>query len=545
MNIINTNPYRQLGVYSTSAQKEIVANQGKMKAFLKVGRSVTFPLDLQGVLPAITRNEDIVAEANSKLTLPAEQLKYAQFWFAKYTQIDEIACGKLITGDVDGAIEIWNKKLTVSSLQNLLVCSLIRNQFGNAIGYAQNLYSSYGHEFVKMVLGDNALATSENLAHNFLDVLCDEYKPNQFLGFITNQDWKEYVGNKSTKPLLSKISSAIDVCKSSKGKGATARYNAGNKLMNDTKADLAQLKQFVSSSNLQYQMLADKLGLEILQCGIDYYNDSTVQDAARKAMILQQYAQSIVVGKMAKDRCNENVDILTKIIAELPPSQVFDEDRAIKEELKKFCTLPDKICYSVNLLNATKPHLQAIKTKMGASNSYYLKISTQVVGNALHNVIEEVNALQNDPKFQLNMTVDIVAALASLKSVLRSAWDATTLMDSFDMESDFKNDRYNENRRTLSNMCNQVGVSTYSPSSPYGSSGRSSSSSSPSKSSSSTGSTTSSKTTSSSSSSGNMGCILGIICLVVCGGIGCAIGGGVGVFIGALIALGIYGKIAD
>lgn len=143
------------------------------------------------------------------------------------------------------------------------------------------------------------------------------------------------------------------------------------------------------------------------------------------------------------------------------------------------------------------------------------------------------------------MTVDIVAALASLKSVLRSAWDATTLMDSFDMESDFKNDRYNENRRTLSNMCNQVGVSTYSPPSPYGSSGRSSSSSSPSKSSSSTGSTTSSKTTSSSSSSGNMGCILGIICLVVCGGIGCAIGGGVGVFIGALIALGIYGKIAD
>lgn len=46
MKIINNNPYRQLGVYSTSTQKEVVANQGKMKAFLKVGRQVSFPLDL-------------------------------------------------------------------------------------------------------------------------------------------------------------------------------------------------------------------------------------------------------------------------------------------------------------------------------------------------------------------------------------------------------------------------------------------------------------------------------------------------------------------
>lgn len=44
MNIINNNPYRQLGVYSTSPQREVVANQGKMKAFLKVGRPVTFHL---------------------------------------------------------------------------------------------------------------------------------------------------------------------------------------------------------------------------------------------------------------------------------------------------------------------------------------------------------------------------------------------------------------------------------------------------------------------------------------------------------------------
>ena len=188
MNIINNNPYRQLGVYSTSPQKEVVANQGKMKAFLKVGRPVTFPLDLNGLLPDVLRTEQSVADAISKLTLPTEQLRYAQFWFSKCTQLDEIACGKLANGDIDGAVEIWKKKATASSLQNLLVCALIRNQLGNAISYAQTLYSSYSNEFVKMVLGDNALATSDNLAHDFLNVICEEFNPNQLLGYITNSD---------------------------------------------------------------------------------------------------------------------------------------------------------------------------------------------------------------------------------------------------------------------------------------------------------------------------------------------------------------------
>ena len=76
-------------------------------------------------------------------------------------------------------------------------------------------------------------------------------------------------------------------------------------------------------------MIADKLGLEILQCGIDYFNDSEEPDAAHKAMSLQKYAKSIAVGQMAKDRCKENVDILQRIIDNLPPSEVFVEDRAI------------------------------------------------------------------------------------------------------------------------------------------------------------------------------------------------------------------------
>ena len=94
-------------------------------------------------------------------------------------------------------------------------------------------------------------------------------------------------------------------------------------------------------------MIADKLGLEILQCGIDYYNASDEPEAAHKAMSLQKYAQSIVVGQMAKDRCKENVDILQKIIDNLPPLEVYAEDKAIQKILASFVVQPDLMSYSI------------------------------------------------------------------------------------------------------------------------------------------------------------------------------------------------------
>ena len=500
MNIINNNPYRLLGVYSTSPQREIVANQTKMKAFLKVSRQVAFPLDLKGILTDVSRSEQNVAEAVSKLTLPKDQLKYAQFWFAKCTQFDEIACGKLTNGDIDGAIEIWQKKETASSLQNLMVCALIKSELGNALRFAQTLYSSYSNEFVKIVLGDNRLAVSDNLVHDFLDAMCEEFNPKQFLGYITISEWKEYVGGKSTKPIIDKLLSDIEVCKSSRGKGPSARLSAGTKLMNDTSADLAQLSQFVSANDIQYQMVVDKLGLEILQCGIDYYNGSDEADAAHKAMVLQKYALSIVVGKMAKERCKENVDILTKIISELPPPEVFAEDKAIKEKLMNFSKQPQEISYSISLLNDTKNDLVSIKNKLGVNSAFYLKLSTLVVSCALGNVIEEMNSAQSmivsyedykdvrknvfksspfgrystgfsrfglddyDPFDDFTSYNEWVKfhneQVASLKKVAENAWKAVKLMDKFDMEIKFKNNRYNENRRILKEICEKLGIST-------------------------------------------------------------------------------------
>lgn len=312
LDIIQTNPYHLLGIYANSLTKERVANYNRLKAFLKVGKAVSFQLDLPLLLPPINRTVEIVSEADAKLTLPNEQLRYAQFWFIKATPLDEIALNHLIAGDIDGALSIWEKKENVSSLQNRIVCALIQNNYTETFVCADKLYSLYSADFVNIVLGKNHTINTEKLEYCFLDELCSAIGANIILPYILNNNWKQYIENQSVKPIVDTLQTAIDTAKSSKGKGITARYNAGVKLMNDTKAALAQLQMLLTDADLQYQLIADKLGLEILQCGIDYYNGSEVADAAYKAMKLQTYALSVVVGKMAKDRCQENVDILQK-----------------------------------------------------------------------------------------------------------------------------------------------------------------------------------------------------------------------------------------
>ena len=553
MNILQNNPYRQLGVYSNSPTKERLANHNRMKAFLKVGKSVSFPLDVPQYLSSINRTEASAADAEAKLTLPKDQILYAQFWFIKTTPLDEVAFNHLFAGEIENAEEIWQKRECLSALQNRIVCALIRNRYDSAIKCAEVLYGNtqYLNQFVSTIIGTGGNFDVSNLAFSFLDILCNEIGASKLLPFITNSSWKEHIGEKAVKPLVDSIQEAINIAQKTKGKGSNARLNAGETLRKNTRNAILQLKGFLSTKDLQYQIIADKLGLEILQCGIDYYNDSEEPDAAHKAMSLQKYAKSIVVGQMAKDRCKENVDILQKIIDNLPPAAVFEEDRAIHEELRKYCLLPDKICHAITLLNNTKSHLQSIRRILGVSNSYYLKISTKVVGNALSNVIEEVNEAQsilNVDKDDPNAKLTAFLGITHLKSVLEEAWKATKIMDGFDMEADYKSGRYSENRSILRDLCNKLGVSTSSCSSKSVSRSPAVQRPSATRSNSPSSNRTYANTTSSSksSSSSDNGCLLGIVFMIIGAAIlGTITESGGGAILGGIIGLGIWAKISD
>ncbi len=457
LSIIANNPYRVLGVYANSRKAAIIANKTKSTAFLKVGKAVEFPLDLKaiGLYSSVNRTVESMNEAEATIAIPKSQIKYAQFWFLKATPLDDVAFNHLIAGDISQAKEIWTKKESLSSLQNTIVCHLLEGHWRLALSTADKLYEKYGDCFVNNALGITTVQMSgEDLLHQFIDVLSEELGAKQIMDSSAGLSFEDYIKSNAVLPLINRITEEVNKAKKIDRKDARARKNAGQSLMVTAKECLAELKKMMIESDPQYQIVADKIGLEILQCSIDYFNNTSDKAAPGNALKLLKYAQSIVVGSIAKQRCQENITSLQKIIDSLPPSEVSVEDKSIKDEIERHLSLSSTITNAVALLNATKPYLQSIKRKLGANNPYYLDISTTVVKIALHDLIEEVNSAQEDDGMSMS-----VSKIMSISTTLRKAWNATTIMDEFDMESGFRS-HYNQNRNTLKSLCNSLGIST-------------------------------------------------------------------------------------
>ena len=476
LELIKNNPYRILGVLSNSPLKERVGNQNRLTAFAKVGKEITFPNDFGSILiDKPVRSLESISAANIAINLDKDQLKYALFWFISDSPMDDIALKHLQAGNRDKAVEIFQKKESYSSLINTGVLAFIDGN--NAIGFSNISKvihnSTYRAELLQTLGISNIQLSEDDLAELVIAELLKEIPASKLLSACNNTSDRAIISKRALDEPISAINSAISVARNADNKNPVASLAAGTKLMNSTKVPLKTVKDIAGASSPQYQMVADNVAKQVLQCGINYYNNAPDSDveSPRKAMVLQEYALKIAVGKLTKDRCQENYDVLKKAVDNMPPTEVALEARKIHEELRKFCQLPDKISHSVTLLNNTKPLLQTIKMKLGATNSFYLSLSTQVVSNALHNIIEEVNQAQiafgrlidECKRRGINPSLAGSTILDTIKPVLREAWQATLKMDSFDMEYEFKTKRYNPNRQSLKEMCDSLDIHTGGP----------------------------------------------------------------------------------
>lgn len=365
LNIIQYNPFRLIGVFSTATRKEIMANLARIKANLRVNRPIYLHADLNAIFTSTDRNAETMAIAESKLSLSKDLIRYAQFWFIESTALDKIAINNLSVGLYDKAVSIWEKKETLSSVHNRIVSFLILGHYAKALALASYFYDKYALDFAQLILGSESnLVTSKDLEHNFLDILCDEIGASEVFNLVQNKDWREYVGDKIVNPLIDDIEHSIRTANETKGKGSFNRLSAGSRLMSDTYRPLQSLKNTISIDDPRYQILADKLGLAILECGIDYYNGSDDDEAAFKTMKLHKYAQSVVIGKIAKDRCDENIRTLKDIIRKLPPQEVIANHKAIQSFIATFAIQPPKISYSIQLMKNCAPHIVVIKEKV-------------------------------------------------------------------------------------------------------------------------------------------------------------------------------------
>lgn len=464
------NPFRVLGVYSNAKPAEIVSNCDDMEAYLSIGQSVSFELDLNNLMPELERSADSIDSAKKRINLPTDKLKYALFWFFKDSS-SEHAMNHLKNGDFGSANSVFEIEDSFSTRINQSVVALMQNNLGTAISrMSEMIHDGNSRDaFVNAICGNTFSINESDMAHLYIDTLLEEIPASTLMESFQENGVSEedniYLKEKAVDEPISRINTEISNAKSVARDDANANYRAGKALMKNTKNDLAKVKNMLGASDMRYQMLADDLANAILQCGINYFNNSDDDDDIEKALTIQQYACNIAVGKLCRDRCNQNVAILKKKKEE----QAISSDLSfIAGELQSFKSKTSSIDNAKNFVNICIPHLNNIKNQLGSSNVLYLQISSAVANNALGMLVSVINNAQQ------TVSIAPTSALNSLKSKINAAVSVMDLIGGLDMTSNERS-HFNKNKSSLNDIKTQVdmlvGSIYHSPSSYGGSSG--------------------------------------------------------------------------
>ena len=341
--LVGKNPYRILGVYANATSKEMQKNLSRISAFAKVGRSEGFPTDFLAAFRVASalmrvefeaavfeprRDEAAVAAAQAQLHSAGDRLVHLCFWWTCATPADEAAFRKLETGDLMGALAVWNRAHNVSAVVNAMTTSWLLADTATVGAKAEELFCTMGDELCALI--DPTLRLEpESLIRRFFVALTDVGCRVEMLPQGTHEVWRRLWSEYAAMPYLRVIEKEVAAA-ASLGDVPAENLQAAKRLKALAVRVLPQLKKIYADDVLAYQVQADKLAEAVLQRAIVFFNESEGGEVVYQAMPLQQYALSIAEGEPTRQRCRENVAVLQGWVDDLSPQTVKQHlDRVI------------------------------------------------------------------------------------------------------------------------------------------------------------------------------------------------------------------------
>jgi hypothetical protein len=344
MQIITHNPYRILGILANASAREKERQLRQMKQYLEAEQQppqndYSFP-----ALGTINRTLKNVTDAASKLNLDSDKMNAALFWFWKGNEItDEPAFDALKEGDINTARQIWEKLIiepkedekkqwkevtdrNYSAFHNCFILQFLNKTNWALMANLIFLESDYWVELKKQATDETFKTTKKELQLNFLNIIADgiekrniEFSLKDLIDIIKDEnfsakpDFLKIIAQKFTKAITEQIESACKQRRTNKSDAAKAAEN----LYNQTKDDLERLKSVLDVGSLSYSNIADKVANEILQCSIDFFNDSQEKELNNnyheRSEKLAKLAQGVAVGNMIKERIKDELQTLERM----------------------------------------------------------------------------------------------------------------------------------------------------------------------------------------------------------------------------------------
>lgn len=331
MKLIQDNPYRIAGILANTSVRELQRQKSKITRYASIGKQVDSKFDFP-FLGNIDRSESSISNAFSEIQQNHDKVSHSLFWFLKANMFDETAITYLINGDKEKAVEIWDKvtnekevtSKNFSCFNNIGTIKLIsdsKDEIREGLESKIKLIESPNFaDFVHLVADQTYTIDNQKQAEKFIDDVLKQFKGefsiSDTLKLFSNCNGttQKYLSQKFTEEPLHKIESQIKTCKKKRKVNKGNAYEYGLKLYTSTKDNITLIKSILGTSDLKYKVLADQLANEIMQCGIDYFNESLENNSRdnylESSQNLTKLADSIAVGKMAKDRAKDSLATL-------------------------------------------------------------------------------------------------------------------------------------------------------------------------------------------------------------------------------------------
>lgn len=486
MKIIKNNPYRIVGLLVGATAREQERQVRRLKQFIEAEQDpqddFSFP-----TLGELQRTADNIADASSKLNLDNDKMNAALFWFYKGNAItDEPAFEAIKDGDLNQVVNIWTKLTSngevsqrnasaYSNLGTLYLSGILEGTNTNEALLEQGislklkfLDSDCIKDFKALATDETYKTTKKELQLLFLNQVQGEIEKsggvsaNKFLDILTKQEFsakEDFLKSFVQKP-IEQIEKKIEEAKTKRKTNKANAVNAGKTLYEQTSENLKQLKSILGASNLKFSSISDKVSDEILQCGIDYFSHyrDTSTDPGNATMDLFRKAETLAIGNITKQRCQENTENLQEWIDDKPErdkqARVLVDFEKLKNLIEEYEGRNETVAAAKQLLVNARPYLNNVKGILGSTDELYLGLSSKIAADAQGMCVSEINTLQEKFANTHDNTTKL-ATIFLLKERVNEAWDVTTTIGSMDLRQDFRS-RHTENRSSLANLKTQL-----------------------------------------------------------------------------------------
>lgn len=330
-------PYRFLGVNSNSGIKNIQKNLSKIKAYSKIGKHLSLPYELSFFnLLEIDRSDFLIKDAENKILLDSNKVKYSLFWFTDNSSIDQIALENLNKGNFDKSETIWRKvikdksisKSNFSAYNNLSSLLLLKSlsdkkndKFENS-SYAiiqikealklksELIFSDHLLDLSNLITGNENAISKENILdffnENISQLFNENFSSTEISSIIkdSNNELSQSFNFSLINEPLESLSNLINDANNSLNDDHAKGSEIGKDLIKSSISHLKLLKNILGADDIKYQSIADKLANQIMQCGILCFNK--IGDD-KGYMSSYKYAKSISFKDSTVERANTTI----------------------------------------------------------------------------------------------------------------------------------------------------------------------------------------------------------------------------------------------